>query len=133
MLQNVTLSGVIAIAIGAIPGALTRYYVTELCKSAIGRNFPYGTFIINFTGCLLIGFFFTLFQGIPGFPPEIDLLIRTGFLGSYTTFSTYGYDTLSLWRNGKNGATIFYWLGSAFLAVIGVLIGRYFAQLIVGY
>lgn len=79
MLQNVTLSGVIAIALGAIPGALTRYYVTQWCKSAIGKNFPYGTFIINFTGCLLMGFFFTLFKGIPGFPPEIDLMVRTGF------------------------------------------------------
>lgn len=133
MLQNVTLSGVIAIAIGAIFGASSRYYVTDFCQRAIGKKFPYGTFIINFTGCLLIGFFFTLFPGIPGFPPEIDLMVRTGFLGSYTTFSTYGYDTLTLWRNNKQGSTIFYWLGSAVLAVIGVLIGRYFAQLIGGY
>ncbi|WP_233153807.1 fluoride efflux transporter FluC [Scytonema sp. HK-05] len=56
--------------------------------AAIGTNFPYGTFIINFTGCLLMGFFFTLFKGIKEFPSEIDLLVRTGFLGAYTTFST---------------------------------------------
>lgn len=132
MLQSVTLLGLSAIAIGAIGGASSRYYVTELCKSAIGKNFPYGTFIINFTGCVFMGFCFTLFKGIPGFPPEIDLLVRTGFLGSYTTFSTYGYDTLTLWRNNKQGSTIFYWAGSAMLAIFGILIGRYFAQLIVG-
>ncbi|OUL35463.1 chromosome condensation protein CrcB [Nostoc sp. T09] len=123
---------VLAIAIGAIPGAVSRYYLTEFCKRALGTNFPYGTFIINFTGCLLMGFCFTLFKGIQGFPPEMDLLVRTGFLGSYTTFSTYGYDTLTLWRNGKQGASIFYWAGSAILAVIGIILGRYLAQLILG-
>lgn len=132
MLQGVTLLGVLAIAIGAIPGAVSRYYLTEFCKKAIGTNFPYGTFIINFTGCLLMGFFFTLFKGIPGFPPEMDLLIRTGLLGSYTTFSTYGYDTFSLWRSRQKGATIFYWLGSAVLAVVGIILGQFLAKLIVG-
>lgn len=132
MLPNVTLLSVSAIAIGAIPGAVSRYYLTEFCKKAIGTNFAYGTFIINFTGCLLMGFFFTLFKGIQGFPPEIDLLVRTGFLGSYTTFSTYGYDTFSLWRNHQKVATIFYWLGSAILAVFGIILGRYLAKLIVG-
>ncbi|HEY9799669.1 MAG TPA: fluoride efflux transporter CrcB [Leptolyngbyaceae cyanobacterium] len=130
-MQDAALLPVIAIAIGAVPGALSRYYLTELCKTAMGTNFPYGTFIINFTGCLLMGFFFTLFQGIKGFPPEIDLLVRTGFLGSYTTFSTYGYDTLNLWRNGKRVATIFYWAGSASLAMVGIILGRCLAKLIV--
>lgn len=132
MLQNITLFGILAIAIGAIPGAVSRYYITEFCKKNIGLNFPYGTFIINVTGCLLMGFFFTLFKGIKGFPPEIDLLVRTGFLGSYTTFSTYGYDTFTLWRNGKQAATIYYWAGSTMLGLIGIILGRYIAQLIVG-
>jgi CrcB protein len=131
LLQNITFFGLLAIAIGAIPGAASRYYLTEFCKRAFGTRFPYGTFIINFTGCLLMGFFFTLFEGIKGFPPEADLLVRTGFLGAYTTFSTYGYDTLTLWRNHKKGTTLFYWLGSAVLAIIGILFGRFLATLIV--
>ncbi len=130
-MQDAALLPVLAIAIGAVPGALSRYYLTEFCKRVMGTNFPYGTFIINFTGCLLMGFFFTLFKGLKGFPPEIDLLVRTGFLGSYTTFSTYGYDTLTLWRNGKQVATIFYWAGSATLAVVGIILGSYLAKLIV--
>jgi fluoride exporter len=60
------------------------------------------------------------------------LLVRTGFLGSYTTFSTYGYDTFTLWRNGKQGTSIFYWAGSAILAVVGIIFGGNLAQLIVG-
>jgi fluoride exporter len=132
LLQSITLLSLLAIAVGAIPGAASRYYLTEFCKRAIGTKFPYGTFIINITGCLLIGFCFTLFKGIPGFPPEIDLLVRTGFLGSYTTFSTYGYDTLSLWRNNQPGATLFYWAGSAILAVLAIALGRYVAILVMG-
>jgi fluoride exporter len=132
LVQDAALLPVLAIAVGAVPGALSRYYMTEMCKRVIGTNFPYGTFIINFTGCLLMGFCFTLFKAIPGFPSEIDLLVRTGFLGSYTTFSTYGYDTLMLWRNGKQVATVFYWAGSAVLGVLGIIFGRYLAKIIVG-
>lgn len=122
----------LAIAIGAVPGALSRYFLTEWTKSAFGVKFPYGTFVINITGCLLMGFFFTLSKGITDYPKGLDLLIRTGFLGSYTTFSTYGYDTLSLWRNKKTGGTLFYWAGSAVFGVIAVYIGASIAKAFIG-
>ncbi|MBR8831025.1 MAG: putative fluoride ion transporter CrcB [Chroococcopsis gigantea SAG 12.99] len=122
--------GIFAIASGAIPGAVSRYYLTRYCKRVLGNGFPYGTFIINLTGCLMTGFLFTLFREIPSFPPEIELLLRIGFLGSYTTFSTYAYDTLTLWRNHKRVATLAYWLLSPILGVLAIVIGRYFAKLI---
>ena len=130
MLQNTTWVGVLAISVGAVPGAVSRYYLTELCRSTLGPNFPSGTFLINFTGCFLMGFFLTYFKEIQGLPSEIDLMVRTGFLGAYTTFSTYGYDTFFLWRSGRRKTTFFYWLGSAVLAVIGIILGRYLANLI---
>jgi len=102
----------IAISLGAIPGALSRYYITELCKKIFGTKFPYGTFIINITGCFCMGFFITLISGIADFPIQLRLMVATGFLGSYTTFSTYGFDTLTQWRTGKLGSTILYWGGS---------------------
>src|SRR5690348_9565581 len=110
-MQDFSPISAIAIALGAIPGALSRYYLTLWCKEVIGENFPYGTFIINITGCLAMGFFWSLFKGINNFSSDLDLLIRTGFLGAYTTFSTYGFDTLTLWRSGKIKATVFYWIG----------------------
>jgi CrcB protein len=121
----------IAITIGAVPGALSRFYLTEWTKSAFGTNFPYGTFVINVTGCLLMGFFFTLSKGIEGYPKELDLLIRTGFMGSYTTFSTYGWDTLGLWRNKDTVLTVFYWLGSAIFGVGAIYLGVFLAKLFV--
>ena len=101
------LTNVLSIAMGAVPGALSRFYITEWTKAKFGTKFPYGTFAINLTGCLAMGFFFTISKGITGYPSELDLLIRTGFLGSYTTFSTYGFDTLALWRSKQKTATVF--------------------------
>ena len=123
MLQNVTLLGICAIAIGAVPGALSRYYVTHWCHRVFGNKFPMGTFIINISGCLLMGFIVTLISQMKGFPTEARLMLTTGFLGAYTTFSTYGFDTLRLWGSGNIRATIFYWGGSAILGVIALQIG----------
>jgi CrcB protein len=125
------LTNAIAIASGAVLGALSRFYITEWSKAKFGIKFPYATFGINLTGCLAMGFFFTISQGITGYPIELDLLIRTGFLGSYTTFSTYGFDTLTLWRSKQKGATAFYWAGSTILGLIAVILGTAIAKLFV--
>lgn len=121
---------ILAIALGAIPGALARFYLTEWCKTAIGRGFPYGTFLINLTGCLLMGFFVTLSAGVVNFPVELKLLFATGFLGSYTTFSTYEFDTLVLVQSGKFGSALFYWIGSILFGVLGLQLGDRLAQLL---
>lgn len=118
----------LAISLGAVPGALSRYYITESCKKSFGSNFPYGTFIINITGCFCMGFFITLISGIANFPTEFRLMIATGFLGAYTTFSTYGFDTLTLLRNNKVGSTLFYWAGSAVFGLVGVQLGAILAK-----
>lgn len=125
------LTNVLSIALGAVPGALSRFYIIEWTKAKLGKKFPYGTFAINLTGCLAMGFFFTISKGITGYPSELDLLIRTGFLGSYTTFSTYGFDTLNLWRSKQKAATAFYWAGSAVLGLGAVILGVAIAKLFV--
>ncbi len=125
------LTSAIAIASGAVLGALSRFYLTEWSKAKFSTNFPYATFGINLTGCLAMGFFFTISQGITGYPTELDLLIRTGFLGSYTTFSTYGFDTLTLWRSKQKVATAFYWAGSAVFGLLAVILGIAIAHLFV--
>lgn len=120
-----------AIALGAFGGALSRFYITEWVKAKFESKFPIATFGINLSGCLLIGFFFAIFSKIPSYPPALDLFIRTGFLGSYTTFSTYGFDTLILWRNRQTIATVFYGVGSAILGLGAVIIGGAIANFFV--
>jgi CrcB protein len=118
----------VAISIGAVLGALSRYYLTLWTQAVYGNRFPYGTFFINLTGCFLIGFFFTLVSIIFPFPKVLDLTVRIGFLGSYTTFSTYEWDTLNLWREKTRFFLVFYWLGTVLLGVSAVFFGSFLAN-----
>ena len=131
MLQDPDFRSPIAISLGAIVGALSRYYITLWFARAFGTSFPYGTFFINLTGCLIMGFFFTLArERVTTISPEVQLLVATGFLGAYTTFSTYGLDTINLLRNRHYLATGIYWAGSAFLGIISVQLGVILARLV---
>lgn len=118
----------LAIILGAIPGALSRYYLTLLFARWLGRNFPFGTFIINITGALIMGFFVTLTLERTITSPDLRLLVAVGFLGSYTTFSTYALDTSILLQADNKMPALFYWLGSATLGFIGLEIGSFLAK-----
>jgi CrcB protein len=121
--NNVALSAPIAVSLGAIPGALSRYYITIRLAQWLGTSFPYGTFAINISGALLMGFITTLAIDRSIASPELQLLITTGFLGSYTTFSTYALDTSVLLRDGSRVRSLLYWAGSAVLGGIGLEMG----------
>ncbi|HBW57319.1 MAG TPA: fluoride efflux transporter CrcB, partial [Oscillatoriales bacterium UBA8482] len=96
----------------------------------LGTNFPYGTFMINLSGSLLMGFFATLAIERVITSSELQLLITTGFLGSYTTFSTYALDTSVLLRSGSQKKAMFYWLGSVVFGGICLEIGIALAKVI---
>ena len=130
MLQDPNLRHPIAISLGAVVGALSRYYITLWFANRFGTAFPYGTFFINVTGCLAMGFFITLaFERVSAVAPEVRLMVATGFLGAYTTFSTYGLETNVLWRDRSYSLATFYWAGSAILGVIAVQLGAILARI----
>jgi CrcB protein len=118
----------LAISLGAIPGALSRYYLTLFFARTLGTSFPYGTFVINITGALVMGFFVTLTLERTITSPDLRLLVAVGFLGSYTTFSTYALDTSVLLQSGNKGLALFYWLGSAVLGFLSLEIGSFLAR-----
>ena len=99
------------VALGAVPGALSRYYVTQWCTQRFGLTFPYGTFIVNLSGALLMGFFATFIQAKFA-ATSLNLLVTIGFLGAYTTFSTYALDTCHLFKADRPQLAWLYWLGS---------------------
>ena len=105
------LSPPLAICAGAVPGALSRYYLTVILARRLSLWFPYGTVLVNLSGSLLIGFVSTmaLYQLVSS---EVQLLLVTGFLGSYTTFSTYALDTTNLARLEDPAFAFCYWAGS---------------------
>jgi fluoride exporter len=129
MLQDPNFRVPIAISLGAVAGALSRYYITLWFANRFSTAFPYATFLINITGCLGMGFFITLAsERVLTIPPEIRLMITTGFLGAYTTFSTYGLETNALWRDRSYSVSIFYLASSAILGVIAVQLGIILAR-----
>jgi fluoride exporter len=118
----------IAIALGAVPGALSRFYLTRFCVQWFGTGFPYGTFIINLSGSLLMGFITTLTISRVIVSPDLRAFITVGFLGAYTTFSTYALETDTLLQSGQWGKMLFYWGGSALLGVMSLEIGSLLAR-----
>lgn len=130
MLQDPSIRNPIAISLGAIAGALTRYYLTLWFAQRFGTAFPYGTFFINLTGCFIMGFFITFsLERVGTIPPEVRLMVTTGFLGAYTTFSTYGLESFTLLRDSKFTAAGFYLAGSSILGIISVGLGIMLARI----
>ncbi|MBO3459212.1 fluoride efflux transporter CrcB [Aetokthonos hydrillicola Thurmond2011] len=125
---NPNLRAPLAIILGAIPGALSRYYLTLLFARWLGTGFPYGTFFINVTGAFIMGFFVTFTLDRMLTSPDLRLLVAVGFLGSYTTFSTYALDTSALLKTGSQGLALTYWLGSALMGFVGLEIGSFLAR-----
>jgi CrcB protein len=114
---------VLVISAGAILGANTRYFVGLYVAERLGTAWPYGTFIINVTGSLVIGFFLALVTERYPADPLWRLFFATGFLGAYTTFSSYTFEAAQLARDGAYGLALLYLFGSVLAGMVGVFIG----------
>jgi len=113
-----------AISLGAILGALCRYYLGQGIGYLFGTNLPYGTLVVNITGCFLMGLLATLSSGqFIRLHPDLWLLLLTGFLGSYTTFSSYELDSAKLLLQKNLQADLIYWAGSVFLGISSLQLG----------
>jgi CrcB protein len=84
---------------GAVAGAPLRYFVGSRVQAWLGGEFPWGTFVVNVSGCFAIGLLLGLADQRDFLSREARLLLVTGFLGSYTTFSAFGWETYELARS----------------------------------
>jgi fluoride exporter len=131
VLEKQSVRNLIAVSLGAIAGSLSRYYLNIWITQRLGASFPYGTLIINLTGSLAMGILTGLIlERTLLISPEIRLLIATGFLGSYTTFSSYELDTINLIQTSRYQQAIIYWLGSAVMGAFSLYLGIAIARLI---
>jgi CrcB protein len=96
----------------------------------MGTRFPYGTFVINITACIVIGFSLTYLGKRAGLSPAWRYLIPVGFIGAYSTFSTYEWETLSTLRAGAFALASFYALGSLVLGLAATWLGAVLAEAI---
>ncbi len=113
----------IAIAIGGALGAMARFSLGNLVNDLLGTQFPYGILLINVLGSFLIGVCFELMVEDSIFPPVYRSLVMVGFLGAFTTFSTFSMQVVGLLEAGRFGAVMIYIVGSVVLSVIGVILG----------
>jgi CrcB protein len=120
------------IGLGGALGANARFLISRWAAGRFGTAFPYGTFIINASGSFLIGVVLVIVIDHLGSNPSIRLLAATGFLGGYTTFSTFAYETVALLRQGEIQQALFNALGSAALGVIAASAGMLLMSLLGG-
>lgn len=118
------------ISAGAILGANIRYWVGYWASQRIGVSFPYGTLIINLSGSLLLGFFMTLATERYLVDPRWRILVTVGFLGAFTTFSTFTYESFNLISDGQWIAGLINLFGSTILGVLAIGVGMVLGKLL---
>lgn len=119
---------IVAVAVGAAVGGVLRYVIGQWFLQRFGPGFPYGTLFINVSGSFCIGIVAQLaLTRALGMTPLLRLLLATGVLGGYTTFSTFSLEALTLLESGAVPALI-YTIGSVVLgfggAALGIVIAR---------
>ncbi len=120
----------ILIAIGGAFGSIARYWVGSTIAGRMGTKFPYGTFLINMTACALIGFSLTFLARRADLNPVWRFLVPIGFIGAYSTFSTYEWETLSTVRSGAFLLAALYAVSSLVLGLAAVWGGSLIAEIL---
>jgi fluoride exporter len=118
------------IAVGGSLGSIARYWVGANVSGRLGTRFPYGTFVINITACAIIGFALTYLGSHIELSPAWRFLIPVGFVGAYSTFSTYEWETLSTLRSGAFLLAALYAVGSLLLGLLAVWGGSLLAEVL---
>jgi fluoride exporter len=104
------------VGLGGFFGAIARFWLGGYIGNRLGSRFPYGTFVINITGSFLIGLIITLLAENTHWNPNWRYLIPIGFIGAYTTFSTFEYETL---RSVQDGEFLVAFLNISLSVVVG--------------
>jgi CrcB protein len=122
----------LAVAAGSALGGMLRYYLGGSVLSRIAGEFPFATFVINITGSFIIGFFLALVAERISIGQHLRLAVSVGFVGAYTTFSTFEYETARLMEEGHMGLALLNVLLSVVVGFVAVWGGIFAARALHG-
>lgn len=114
---------VLLVAVGGAIGSVLRYLVGVAAVRLMGPNFPWGTLTVNVVGCFVIGVFAELISRRFGGSVELRLLLITGLLGGFTTFSAFTLDTIMLFERGATVSGAVYLVASVGVSMAAVMAG----------
>lgn len=118
----------ILVAVGGAAGSMLRYATGLGATRILGPNFPWGTLLVNIVGSLVIGVFVEAIARRFSASEPVRLLLVTGFLGGFTTFSSFSLDAVSLLERGATGLAALYVGGSVLLSLGAVFLGLWLAR-----
>ena len=121
------MKGFLLVFVGGGLGSALRYMVGMWLNSS-AQPLPWGTFVVNILGSLMIGLLLGYAAKTDSVSPHTVLLLATVFCGGFTTFSALAYENLSLLKSGAYGPFIFYGLGSLFVGIFAVWLGLFLAK-----
>ncbi len=119
----------LAVGMGGFLGCIARYLVGVMVAHLVAAPvLPYATLLVNVVGCLLIGVLSTLAERPAGLSPPLQLFLMVGLLGGFTTYSTFGYQTVTLARTGQGGLALLNVAAHLLLGLGAVWCGIWLAQ-----
>lgn len=124
------MAGIAAIALGGMLGALSRYGVDVVIEQRSSAVFPWSTFAINASGCLIVGIFLAAIVDRHHTPQWLRLGLVVGFCGAYTTFSTFAQETLDLIEESRAALAIVNVAASATIGIVAVFVGERIGKLL---
>lgn len=119
-----------AVALGGALGAMARYGVSIWIFNTSGNKFPYATLSVNVLGSFIMGLLFVFIVERAALPAEMRSLLMVGFLGAFTTYSTFSLDALSLWQNGHLFLALVYVLATLILCLVAISCSIWLARLL---
>lgn len=110
----------LAVAMGGALGSMARYALSTWIFQASSHKFPYATLTVNVLGSFVMGVLFVIIVEKAALPSEMRSLLMIGFIGAFTTFSTFSLDALGLWQNGHLFMALLYTLATVILCLIAI-------------
>lgn len=116
---------IMLVGIGGGGGSIMRFIIQQYALPLRPGTFPWATFIVNITGCLIIGVLYGLAEKTSFLTPQWRLLLATGFCGGYTTFSAFAYENSIVLKTGNISMAAIYAVASVILGILGVFAGSF--------